>query len=87
MVDAVAQTSEGTEINRASINIQAGGFPHGNVGMSESSTGVPVDKGLVSYILQGYVNCSLTDFYRSLFCNKGRRTDWVPRFPDKDWSS
>ncbi|KAI4157755.1 MAG: hypothetical protein LQ342_008019, partial [Letrouitia transgressa] len=46
MVDAVAQTSEGTEINRASINIQAGGFPHGNVGMSESSTGVPVDKGL-----------------------------------------
>ncbi|KAL9612609.1 MAG: hypothetical protein Q9167_002815 [Letrouitia subvulpina] len=56
MVDTIAQASGGTEINRASVNIQAGGFPHGYVGMSGSSTGVPVDKGLVSYILQGQSN-------------------------------
>lgn len=84
MVDAIAQSSGGTEINRASINIQAEDFPHGHVGYG-GSTGKAVDKGLVSYILQGYVNCSLTDFYRPLFCAKERCTDLTPRFPDKDW--
>ncbi|KAL9033923.1 MAG: hypothetical protein Q9214_007280, partial [Letrouitia sp. 1 TL-2023] len=56
MVSAIAQASGETEINRASMNIQAGGFPHGYVGVSGSSTGASVDERLISYILQGCIS-------------------------------